>query len=251
MRYTTCSFSATISLFVLAVLFLLIPTVRAQSTRLISYRGELTPPNSPLVDTVISIQFSIYSDSMGGSPLWSEVQTKVKTYKSPLAAKLKIDKCLFNVLLGTVTQIPDSAYAKKNRYVAVKIGNDPEMIPRKLISLDAEFDAYIPRYNLPNSEYIGIYDYAQPKFVKAVQPKYPQLAKLSGVTGTVYIEIFIDKGGKVSDARIYKDTDTNAGLEEAAKEAAKASEFVPATLDDQPVAVRIVVPYVFSVKSKK
>jgi TonB family protein len=251
MRQVNHNLHATFLFFVLAILFFLALSAGAQSTKLVSYRCELTPPNCPLVDTTISIQFSIYSDSIDGSSLWTEVHAKVKIYKSPFATKPKTDKCAFNVLLGTVTRIPDSVYAKKNRYLGAKIGNDPEMTPRRPISLDAELDGYLPLYDDASSEYLGNYGSIQPRFVKQRAPKYPPLARMSGVTGTVRVEVFIDKDGKVRDARIYMDPGTNAGLEEAAIEAVRGSEFSPTTIDGQPVAVRIIVPYEFRLAGKK
>ncbi|MCJ7507226.1 MAG: TonB family protein, partial [candidate division Zixibacteria bacterium] len=107
------------------------------------------------------------------------------------------------------------------------------------LAIDIPADEY-----LPAPDQFTPYD-EPPKFVKKVQPKYPQLARMSGVTGTVYVQVLVDKSGKVRDVRIYKDSGTNAGLEEAAIEAAKASEFTPAISNNQPIAVWAIYNYDF------
>lgn len=95
---------------------------QAEVPKLINYQGKLTTPEGALVDTTVSMQFSIYSDSTGGDPLWTETQTSVK-----------VDKGIFNVLLGSVNEIPESVFTGNIRYLGVKVGDDPEMIPRKPI----------------------------------------------------------------------------------------------------------------------
>jgi TonB family protein len=112
------------------------------------------------------------------------------------------------------------------------------------LAIDIPSDEY-----LPAPDQFTPYD-EPPKFVKMVEPKYPQLARMSGVTGTVLVQVLVDKSGKVRDVRIYKDSGTNAGLEEAAIEAAKASEFTPAISNNQPIAVWAIYPYNFTLKSK-
>jgi TonB family protein len=107
------------------------------------------------------------------------------------------------------------------------------------LAIDIPSDEY-----LPSSDQFVPYD-EPPKFIKKVQPKYPQLARLSGVTGTVYVQVLVDKSGKVRDVKISKDSGTNAGLEEAAIEAAKASEFTPAISNNQPIALWIIYRYDF------
>jgi len=95
---------------------------QAEVPKLINYQGKLTTPQGALVDTAVSMQFSIYSDSTGGDPLWSEIQ-----------ASVKVDKGIFNVLLGNVNEIPESIFTGQIRYLGVKVSDDPEMIPRRAI----------------------------------------------------------------------------------------------------------------------
>jgi len=115
MRYLTIIFCA-------VLVILSVYQAQAEVPKLINYQGKLTTAQGALVDTTVSMQFSIYSDSTGGDPLWSESQPSVK-----------VDKGIFNVLLGSVNEIPESAFAGNIRYLGVKVGDDPEMIPRKAI----------------------------------------------------------------------------------------------------------------------
>jgi len=95
---------------------------QAEVPKLINYQGKLTTPQGALIDSTVSMQFSIYSDSTGGDPLWSEIQ-----------ASVKVDKGIFNVLLGSINEIPESIFTGQIRYLGVKVGDDPEMTPRKSI----------------------------------------------------------------------------------------------------------------------
>jgi hypothetical protein len=115
MRYLVIFFCAVLCAFALSM-------TQAEVPKLINYQGKLTTPQGALVDTTVSMQFSIYSDSTGGDMLWSETQ-----------ASVKVDKGIFNVLLGSVDEIPESVFTGNIRYLGVKVGDDPEMTPRRAI----------------------------------------------------------------------------------------------------------------------
>jgi len=44
-----------------------------------------------------------------------------------------VEKGIFSVLLGSGNPIPDSVFDGNVRYLGTKVGNDPEMTPRKSI----------------------------------------------------------------------------------------------------------------------
>jgi len=92
----------------------------AQVPQLINYQGKLTKSSGAPLDTTISMVFSIYADSNGTILKWTETQGVVK-----------VDKGVFNVLLGSVSSIPDSVFDGNVRYLGVKVGGDPEITPRK------------------------------------------------------------------------------------------------------------------------
>lgn len=68
-------------------------------------------------------------------------------------------------------------------------------------------------------------------------PVYPEMAKLTDKSGTVWVQALVDKEGKVRDARVLKPSGSNVGFEEAAIEAAYKNRYKPAIQNGRPVAV--------------
>ncbi len=120
---------------------LLVSAALAEVPQMINYHGKITTPQGTLIDTTISMTFTIYTDSIGTDSLWSETQSSVV-----------VEKGIFSVLLGSVTPIPDSVFTGETRYLGVKAGNDSEMTPRKaIVSVGYAYKA----------EYADTSDYAQ------------------------------------------------------------------------------------------
>ena len=94
----------------------------AQVPQLINYQGVLTNSAGSPINGTQSIKFSIYSATAGGSEVWTETQS------------VSVQNGLFNVLLGSVTPIPYSVFDASERYLALKVGSDPEMTPRKKLA---------------------------------------------------------------------------------------------------------------------
>lgn len=92
----------------------------AQVPQLINYQGKLTKATGASLDTTIQMVFTIYADSNGTTSLWTETQGGVK-----------VEKGVFNVLLGSVVPVSYSAFDGNVRYLGVKVGGDPEITPRK------------------------------------------------------------------------------------------------------------------------
>lgn len=107
----------------LFAVFCLFSLSYAEVPQMINYQGKLTNLQGALIDTTISITFTIYTDSIAGSALWSETQGSVK-----------VEKGVFSILIGAVNSLPDTVFAGGLRYLGVKIGSDPEMKPRRVIS---------------------------------------------------------------------------------------------------------------------
>ena len=104
------------------LLFLFCNICIAEVPHMINYQGKLTKATGVILDTTISMVFTIYTDSNGTTPLWTEIQSTVV-----------VEKGVFNVLLGNVISIPDSVFDGSVRYLGVKVGEDPEITPRKLM----------------------------------------------------------------------------------------------------------------------
>jgi hypothetical protein len=97
-------------------------TAQAEVPKLINYQGKLTTAEGGCVDTTVQVRFSIYPDSSGIDPLWTEVQSYVQ-----------VKDGVFSVLLGSVDSMPCSVFTGDIRYLGVKVEDDLEMTPRKAI----------------------------------------------------------------------------------------------------------------------
>lgn len=105
-----------------------------------------------------------------------------------------------------------------------------------------------PKINLddlketPSNKFIPFDEPPKPK--SAIRPKYPKEAKEMGIVGTVIIQAFVNEEGKVTETLIlagYPDT----GLDDAATEAIKKTQFKPAKARGKPVGVWISIPVNF------
>ena len=76
-----------------------------------------------------------------------------------------------------------------------------------------------------------------PVMVKEVKPAYPELARRSGVEGRVYVQAWIDKRGKVKEAKCLSQGSINPDIFcETAIQAARQNEYKPAISNKVPVA---------------
>ena len=85
----------------------------------------------------------------------------------------------------------------------------------------------------------------QPVPVEQPKPIYPEIARRAGIEGVVFIQILVDKTGKVRNVKIQKGPEM---FHEAAKEAAWKSVWRPAIQNQKPVAVWVAYPIRFSLK---
>jgi len=86
-----------------------------------------------------------------------------------------------------------------------------------------------------------------PKPLSPIRPKYPDMAQEAGIEGTVIVQVFVDKKGRVKDALILKGI-PNTGLDEAAIEAIRKTRFRPAKQRERAVGVWISIPVNFRLK---
>jgi len=70
-----------------------------------------------------------------------------------------------------------------------------------------------------------------PKMIKAVPPDYPTFAYKLKKGGDVWVKAFVNAEGYVEHAKIYRDSGTNYGFEEAAIKAAYKNQFEPFQVD--------------------
>jgi protein TonB len=75
-------------------------------------------------------------------------------------------------------------------------------------------------------------------------PTYPYAMKVSGVTGTVWVEFVVDENGRVHDVHVVKST--NDGFNEATVAAVATWRFEAGKRKGLPVRFRMTIPIVFS-----
>lgn len=95
----------------------------AASISTIAYQGRLADTaGAPLTGTYGMI-FRLYSASSGGVPLWEEQWTGSNS--------VAVSDGLFNVLLGSLTPVPQSIITGNNSlFLGITVGSDDEMTPR-------------------------------------------------------------------------------------------------------------------------
>ena len=108
--------------------------------------------------------------------------------------------------------------------------------PPKNVDSDPGSFVFIPREEDP----VPIGGYAA--ILKNIT--YPEIAQEAGIEGTVIVQCFIDKHGRVIKAVVIKGM-AGTGLDEAALDALKATKFKPAIQRDKPVGVWMAIPVIF------
>ncbi|MFZ5981564.1 MAG: hypothetical protein ACOYVF_13130 [Candidatus Zixiibacteriota bacterium] len=95
----------------------------AQAPQTMVYQGRMTDiAGNPIADSN-TVVFSIYADSVEGFPLWTEVLTVVPDNAG-----------VFTIELGTKSPLTSDLFNGEKRYLGLKVGLDPEMSPRQLLT---------------------------------------------------------------------------------------------------------------------
>jgi hypothetical protein len=102
---------------------ILVSSSWAQIPQLVNYQGLLADSTGTPVNGSLSMLFSVYDDSTGGIPVWTETHSSVSVVEGR-----------FNVLLGSVNPLGDSTFDESDRYLGLAVNGDPEMQPRARIS---------------------------------------------------------------------------------------------------------------------
>jgi hypothetical protein len=109
-----------IAVFVVLSIVMVSTAVLAEVPGLINYQGTLTDEYGVALDTTVAMTFSIYTDSIGGSQVWTETQSAVG-----------VNSGIFNVLLGRVNAISDTVFNDPSRWLGIQVGGDAELQPRQ------------------------------------------------------------------------------------------------------------------------
>jgi TonB family protein len=88
-----------------------------------------------------------------------------------------------------------------------------------------------------------------PVLKSQLKPAYPDVAKLAGIEGTVYLKLLIDEKGNVAKAKV--EQGAKEMLDNSALKAAKEAKFSPAMSDNKPVKVWVILPVAFKLDVEK
>ncbi|MEM7310854.1 MAG: hypothetical protein AAF682_29555 [Planctomycetota bacterium] len=118
----------------LAALGLALPTPAQGSEipALIQYQGRITDSaGQPITAAGLTLRFRIYKHPVGGSSLYTELQT------------LDVTDGLVSTLIGSTTPLPNTIFLDQDEaYLGITIGNDSEAVPRHpLVSVPYAFRA--------------------------------------------------------------------------------------------------------------
>jgi hypothetical protein len=89
---------------------------------LLTQQGRLLNTDGTSAAGSVTMQFSIYGVSSGGTALWTETQS------------VALDDGYFAVQLGTTTPLPSSLWTSGALFVGVQVGADAEMVPREQLT---------------------------------------------------------------------------------------------------------------------
>ena len=117
----------------LAVILMIVTGTFADVPSQINFQGTLTDSaGNPITDTIGRMQFSIYSDSVGGSTLWGGSHSDVQ-----------VNEGLFRVILGESNPLPSTLFDGSTLWLGIMITPDgQDMYPRQpLVTVPYGFKA--------------------------------------------------------------------------------------------------------------
>jgi len=90
-----------------------------------NYQGWLGNASDTVgITDTLNIRFNLYTTATGGSPVWSELHTNVK-----------VDKGIFNVLLGSINPIPVEIFTGEPLWLEIVVGDQVLEPRKKLVSV--------------------------------------------------------------------------------------------------------------------
>lgn len=90
---------------------------------------------------------------------------------------------------------------------------------------------------------------SMPEALTMPSPVYPESAQKAGVEGRVWVQVLVDKEGKVADVRVHKSSGYEP-LDSSALETARKATWKPAIQGGKPVAVWVLYEVMFKLSSK-
>lgn len=102
-----------------------------------------------------------------------------------------------------------------------------------------------PQTTTPPPKVSTEYDQA-PRFLKQVEPEYPEAARRAEREGLVTLEFTVGVDGRATDIKVVKEEPKGFGFGEASIEAIKECRFIPAKRNNVAVPLRVRLPIRFS-----
>ncbi len=134
--WARCSLGAVLCVIILSISVVSPASASSTVPQYFNYQGRLmSSSGTNVADGTYAIKFSLYSQSSGGTPVW----TASGTTAVPVALNVTVTNGLFSILLG------DSSFQSQNSlsslnwnqdglYLGLTVGADSEMAPRKKLS---------------------------------------------------------------------------------------------------------------------
>jgi protein TonB len=127
---------------------------------------------------------------------------------------------------------------------------ETDEVPDDMVVSAEPVPIYVPQTTEP--EYLPMHQISvPPKFSERDITKdlvYPPIALRSGIQGTVYLELFVDKDGLVRKITVLREDPPGRGFGEAAIKAFENRRGQPAQANGMPVAVRYRYPLRFVIR---
>jgi microcystin-dependent protein len=110
-----------VSLLAVMALFITCSTVLAGTVpNTLNYQGTLYDNTAQPVNGLKDMTVSLYDVASGGTAFWTEVQPGIIVKNGN-----------FSLLLGKTPNLINQAYLTGITYIGIKVGSDPEMVPRQ------------------------------------------------------------------------------------------------------------------------
>jgi TonB family protein len=146
--------------------------------------------------------------------------------------------------LGVPVPVPDAQVSPDQSFPTQQEMNPPGNSILDKLGKNDELTIEAPGTNKePEEDKVFEWVEKPPVPVIQVRPDYPEIARRTGVEGTVWVKILVGKDGKARKAIVQK-SDSEI-LNEAAVNAALQWVFTPAMMNSGPVAVWASVPFKF------
>jgi protein TonB len=146
--------------------------------------------------------------------------------------------------VGIPVPVPD-AEVSPDQTLATQEQMSEAVSPVAEIAASAFEDFQIEEDDVPPPDFVPFEK--EPVVIYRVEPVYPEFAKKAGLEGQVYVNIWVDKEGKVRDVKILK-SDSEI-FNQPVVDACMQWKFSPAMMKNGPVAVWVAVPFRFSLEN--